>query len=117
MSYSVTFQFPVQIADGSIWLYEKPAQLPIPPAPGILLAGLVPNVFGPNYQADNVIRQVVIRGAEVCCAVHGLRDPTLDRDEMDAKLGQLGWRRQPEPLRVSPLQKPENYDPIDDLFN
>lgn len=103
-SYPVRLQLVVNTYDGGFFLFEKDAELPIPPTVGILLREIpgVPNVAGPDSGFDNIIRRVVLSGPgkdafsqddsthiQTLVQIQGFRAPTETLEEVRAKM--TGW--------------------------
>jgi hypothetical protein len=116
MRFPVTLQFVVQVADESIWLYERKVELGVPPFTGLRLTGYCPNITGPVAAYDNVVMLIVDTPTETLVKIQGVREPSLTVEEVDRKLPD--WTRNPNVLKKSAAEeKAEQADPIDRLFN
>lgn len=99
-TYKITFQIPVNVYDGSFWLYEREETLDFIPAVGHSFLGIwIPSIFPPGSSARNIARQVTtdMDTGQHLVRLQGFRDGSRSAEEVDANM--QGWKRHPTPLR------------------
>lgn len=102
--FKVTLQVPIQTNDGALWMFQKAnVELPIPPFPGMLLAGPgLPGALAGRMGWNNFAREVGVDLSTgiVYVNLQGLPEPTYTKHEILQRLGP-GWKVYPRPLATA----------------
>lgn len=108
MPYHVVIQMPVEIYDGTTWMFQrKNVRMLTEPAPGkLLVGGGIPHSLGEKTNWATIIHTVGedLDQRAIFCRVHGFRDTTHDQLEILAMLNEDDpeprWTVSPEPFIV-----------------
>ena len=104
---------PVQLCDGSVWLFHKEVKLPMAPYPGLYIdLDGDPDSKKLLSRDRRLVVAVTIHTEtnEISCDLDGMVETTYNRDEMLIELG-VGWGYDSQPLQAAAGAQPVDPDP------